>query len=201
MLVAQLRASAARSPTRRRLTLSAPERNPTTPHETQPGPTPALTVGGVVVYRSHGVGRIVDVQAATPDSPGFAVLELGDGLTVTLSLEQAGALLRAPASEDQLREVQGILGDDPVDDPGSWPTRLRAMQQKVAAGELTGLAEVTRDGIKDDRKRGGRGGSTLPPSQRALCLKARRLLATEIAAVRNIDTEQADAWIVAQCNA
>ena len=181
--------------------MSAAERNPTTPHDDQPEPAPTLTVGRVVVYRSHGVGRVVEVQATTPRRPGFAVLELGDGLTVTLSLEQAGALLRAPASEDQLRAVQDILGADAADDPGSWPTRLRAMQQKIAAGELTGLAEVTRDGIKDDRKRAGRAGSTLPPSQRALYLKARRLLATEIAAVRDIDIEQADAWIDAQGNA
>ena len=184
----------------RRLKLSAPERNPTTPQDEQPEPAPTLTIGSVVVYRSHGVGRVVEVQSTTADTPGFAVLQLGEGLTVTLSLEQAGTSLRPPASEDQLREVQRILAADAPDDSASWPTRLRAMQQKLATGELTGLAEVTRDGIQDDRKRANRSGSTLPPSQRALYLKARRLLAAEIAAVRNIDTEQADAWIDAQGN-
>lgn len=171
-----------------------------TPRDKQPEPMLTPTIGKVVVYRSHGVGRVVDVQTTTADSSGFTVLELADGLTVTLPLERADVLLRAPASEDQLQEVQRILGDDPADDPGPAAKRLRDMQQKLAAGELTGLAEVTRDGIQAERKRATRTGSTLPPSQRVVYLKARRLLAAEIATVRGIEPAQADAWIDAQSN-
>jgi RNA polymerase-interacting CarD/CdnL/TRCF family regulator len=157
---------------------------------------PGLTVGTRVVYGSHGVGRVVAVQTAAGDRQEAVLLEFGDGLTVTLPLERASLSLRPLAARGDLARVEEVLQGDRAVDSQPWSRRLRAMQEKVAAGDILGWAEIVRDGIKGEQARGEKGGALAAPSERRLYLKARALLAAEVAAVREIDGSEADAWIV-----
>jgi CarD family transcriptional regulator len=160
-----------------------------------------LAVGSQVVYGSHGVGRVVALQSAAGDRQEAVLLEFGDGLTVTLPLERASLSLRPLADRGALAQVEEVLRGDRTVDSQSWSRRLRALQEKVAAGDIIGWAEVVRDGIRGEQARSEKGGALAAPSERRLYLKARALLADEVAAVREIDRSEADAWIVEHVSA
>jgi RNA polymerase-interacting CarD/CdnL/TRCF family regulator len=69
------------------------------------------------------------------------------------------------------------------------------MQDKVAVGDVTGLAEIVRDGLGREREPADRATAT---RERGLYLQARKLLAAEIAFARGTDQAEADVWIVEQ---
>jgi len=155
-----------------------------------------LRVGSLVVYGGHGVARVVrtedGVQAADPGRS--VVLEFASGLSVTLPIERAVTCLRPLAGEVELAQVRGILRSKEAATETSWHARTKDTRTKLAAGETVGLAEVVRDSAHRD-------GRTLSSHERDLYLKARRLLAAELAAATESDESQANAWIDAELNA
>src|SRR5207248_7734237 len=97
-----------------------------------------LAVGDVVVYASHGVGRVIAREG------GSVVLEFGTELTVTLPLDRARESLRPLSGKPELKRVQQTLSDSCAPAVEPWSKRFRAIQAKVSAGEVTGLAELVR---------------------------------------------------------
>jgi RNA polymerase-interacting CarD/CdnL/TRCF family regulator len=171
--------------------LSPPEDDPPSPLR--------LEVGDLVVYASHGIGRVEPTDSAAGESVESISLAFESGLRVTLPIARAGAALRPLSAEPDLDDVQRTLRDEcpPASEP--WARRYRATQSKVTAGRVTDLAEVVRDGLRRERRAAaGAGGRPAAPSERELYLRARTLLAAEIAACRGIDAAAADAWIVQQ---
>jgi CarD family transcriptional regulator len=155
-----------------------------------------LVVGERVVYGSHGIGQVKARHAAAGDRQETISLEFAADLTVMLPMERARLTLRPLAAENELVQVEEVLRADRTVDPRTWSKRLRAMQEKVATGEILAWAEIVRDGIKGDQIRSEKGGSPPAPSERQLYLKARALLTAEVAAVRDTEPDEADAWIV-----
>jgi RNA polymerase-interacting CarD/CdnL/TRCF family regulator len=158
-----------------------------------------LAVGDVVVYASHGIGRIASTHAAEGAEPARIVLLLESGLRVTLPLVRARETLRCLSGEPELEDVRLTLRADVAPPAGPWPQRRRVAQDKLTAGEIRGLAEIVRDGLQREQRlttasnsRSGR------PIANELFRKARRLLAAEIAAARGIEPEAADVWILQQ---
>ncbi|HZT53733.1 MAG TPA: CarD family transcriptional regulator [Gaiellaceae bacterium] len=171
------------------------------PADDTPAPL-SLLVGDLVVYASHGIGRVEGADSAEGEPSASVSLAFASGLRVTLPRARAGAALRPLSGEPELDEVRRTLREDvpPANEP--WARRHRATQEKVAAGRIRGLAEVVRDGLRRERRAaGGAGGRPAAPSERELYLRARALLAAEIAACRGIDSAAADAWIVQQVSA
>ncbi len=158
-----------------------------------------LAAGDVVVYASHGVGRIESAHAAEGTQPARVILLLESGLRVTLPLVRARETLRCLSGEPELEGVRLTLRADVAPPAGPWPQRRRVAQEKLTAGEISGLAEIVRDGLQRERqltttsKR-----SSGRPIANELFRQARRLLAAEIAASRGIEPEAADDWIVQQ---
>ena len=157
-----------------------------------------LGVGSLVVYGGHGVGRVALIQDAEPASGRrrTVVVEFGDGLSVTLPLERAVTCLRPLVGEAVLTRVREVLRSREARIAESWQARTKSTRAKLAAGEAVGLAEVVRDSAL--RERGFSDGSTLSWHERELYLRARRLLAAELAAATERDDAGADAWIEAQ---
>ena len=157
-----------------------------------------LRVGDVVVYPSHGVGRVVVreervVQGAVRD---VVVLELADGLSVSLPVELARTLLRPLLSRADLRRVGSTLREDRMPSDAVWLKRRKETQVKIAGGNPLGLAEVVRDGAVRERSRVAKGnGSQLSPAEKDLYKKARRLLSGEIGLAHGLAPLEADAWI------
>ncbi len=147
-----------------------------------------LRVGAIVVYAGHGVGRILErsnrrIQGV--DQP-VVLIELFNGLSVSLPLQRAEMLLRPPVSEGDLSAVRDALRQDPTESDKRWPARKHDAEAKLATGMPTDLAEVIRDS-------GARSSPT--SSERPLYLRARDCLAEEIAQVRGLDVGDARTWI------
>jgi CarD family transcriptional regulator len=158
-----------------------------------------LAVGDAVVYTRHGVGRVAgrEQKLVLGLQRECVLLDLADGLRVTLPIEQARERLRAVVSEADLREVEQTLREDAGPPEGVWTKRMREGQAKLASGGALDLAEMVRDGIERDRS--GVGGS--PPlsiAERQLYVQARQLLAQEISVARKVEPAEADAWLEAQ---
>jgi RNA polymerase-interacting CarD/CdnL/TRCF family regulator len=154
-----------------------------------------LAVGEVVVYASHGIGCVEAKSAGPEDVPETIVVAFAGGLKVTFPVAVARCALRPPSSELELEDVRRILRAEPSPSVESWSRRFNSMREKVTAGRATDLAEVVRDGFQRERLAAAR---TAAPSERHLYLRARTLLAAEIAHVRGIDALEADDWIVEQ---
>ncbi len=153
-----------------------------------------LVVDDLVVYASHGVGRVAIRQ------PETVVLEFAEaGLSVTLPIERALECVRPVSTEVEIASIGRTLGGADTLSQENWQRRLKSTRGKVTGGEADGLAEVIRDASRRDerataRKEPGR----LSLTERQLYLKARKLLADEIGASRGVDPSAADAWIGGQ---
>jgi CarD family transcriptional regulator len=151
----------------------------------------ALAVDDVVVYASHGVGR---VAIRRPES---VVVEFAKGgLSITLPIERAAECIRPVSTEAEIADLgQTLSGAESAAEP-NWQRRLKAARAKVASGDALDLAEV----IRDTSRRGERATARSEPgkislTERQLYLKARQLLADEIGASRGVDPALADEWI------
>jgi RNA polymerase-interacting CarD/CdnL/TRCF family regulator len=150
-----------------------------------------LAVDDLVVYASHGVGRVAIRRQET------VVLEFAEGgLLVTLPIERAVECVRPVSTEVEIASIGRTLGEAVTVGEENWQRRVKTTRGKVTGGEAAGLAEVIRDANRRDerataRKEPGR----LSLTERQLYLKARRLLADEIGASRGVDAPTADAWI------
>lgn len=152
---------------------------------------PSLAVGDLVVYASHGIGRIKSRHPHEGQEETL-VLVFESGLKVTLPLDRAQNALRSLSGEPELEDVQRTLRADMPPALEPWSRRYRASQAKLAGGRASGLAEIVRDGAHRERRR-VKGGPS--PVENQLYRQARKLLAAEVAAARGIGSEAADAWI------
>lgn len=159
-----------------------------------------LGVGALVVYGSHGLGRITarNTKAGDDGEDVTIVLEFPSGLSVILPLERAEACLRPPAGAAELEAVQAVLRSRNPEAEQSWQTRTRTTRTKLALGDPVGLAEVVRDAV--ERQRRSATGSTLSSAEQELYRKARCLLAAELAVAAGIDETEAETWIESELN-
>lgn len=155
-----------------------------------------LTVGDLVVYASHGIGR-VESRKHHLDSGEMLVLVFENGLKVTLPLERARNALRSLSGEPELEEVQRTLASNSPPGREHWSRRHRNSQAKLVGGTVSGLAEIVRDGAHRERER-AKGGTA--PIRNQLYRAARKLLVAEVATARGIESDAADAWIAQQIN-
>jgi RNA polymerase-interacting CarD/CdnL/TRCF family regulator len=155
-----------------------------------------LTVGDLVVYASHGIGR-VESREHHLDGGEMLVLVFENGLKVTLPLERARNALRSLSGEPELEEVQRTLASNSPPAREHWSRRHRNSQAKLVGGTVSGLAEIVRDGAHRERER-AKGGTA--PIRNQLYRAARKLLVAEVATARGIESDAADAWIAQQIN-
>jgi len=157
-----------------------------------------LAVGDVVVYPAHGAGRVAarEKRLVLGAEQEVVVLELADGLSVTLPMQLARELLRPLVSEAGLRGVQETLREDGALSGDVWLKRLKQVQAKLRGGDPLELAEIVRDGARRERTPTANGtNSKLSTSEKGLCVKARKLLSGEIGLARGLDRAEVDAWI------
>jgi CarD family transcriptional regulator, regulator of rRNA transcription len=153
----------------------------------------AVEVGETVVYAAHGVGRVVALEHRRVGGieRQCVVLELDTGLRVTLSLDEAASRLRSVAGGVELEGVSATLGAEASRRDRQWTRRMKENQDKLSRGRPVDLAEIVRDGACHEQlsKNG------LSHGERRLYRQARDLLVREICSAREIETEEADAWI------
>jgi len=157
-----------------------------------------FAVGDLVVYGTHGIGRITarEERLVSGAPREVIVIELEDGLTATLPVDRANEQLRALASEADLRRVRQALRDDRELSFDPWLSRRRATMEKLTGGDPVELAEIVSEGAQRERMRQAKGAKQqLSSGEREIFQKARRLLSGEIALARDIQQTTADGWI------
>jgi CarD family transcriptional regulator len=154
-----------------------------------------MAVGDAVVYAGHGVGRVVARKRLAGAEQECVILELWDGLRVTLPLSEAASRLRAVADEREITAVRRTLSSPPADRDAQWSKRIRDTKAKLATGGALDLAELVRDGKLSEQ---GRNGARLSQGERQIYLRARTLLVGELCSARGVVESEADAWIDAQ---
>jgi CarD family transcriptional regulator len=159
-----------------------------------------LAVGDAVVYAAHGVGRVAARGQRTVRSveQEVVVVELAQGLLVTLPLAQARERLRPVATEADVQRVQQRLHEDGEASKDSWRTRLKQGQAKLASSDPLELAEIVRDGMRRQSQARRGAAQRLSESEGTLYAQARQLLAREIGSARGLEQDEADAWIEEQ---
>ena len=111
--------------------------------------TAVFTVGDLIVYPAHGVGRIIGIE--TQEMYGVQ-MEL-----FVISVEREGLKLmvprgRAPVSGMRLlanRKIVdlalGVLSGRARGKSGTWSRRAQEYEKKISSGDLLLAAEVVRD--------------------------------------------------------
>ena len=152
-----------------------------------------LAVGDLVVYASHGAGRVAarEKRIVLGKRQEVVVLVLAGGLSVELPMERAHELLRPLVTEADMSRVQTALGAAHAANSDPWLKRRRESQAKLTSGDPIELAELIRDSAH--RESTPRAKSQLSPAERDVFVKARQLLSNEIALARGVEPAEANA--------
>ena len=141
-----------------------------------------------MVYPNHGAGCISGVEEKTilGEVRRYYVVYLPDTeLTVSIPAE-GDTGLRACADEEGVEEALAVLGADTTEMPSNWNHRLKHNREKIKSGEIEQVAEVVRNLSVHGAENG------LSTGERNMLIKARQILASEIALSRSIEASEAE---------
>ena len=144
--------------------------------------------GDLVVYPNHGAGCVSGVEEKTilGEVRRYYVVYLPDTeLTVSIPAE-GDTGLRACADEEGVVEALAVLGADTTQMPSNWNHRLKHNREKIKSGEISQIAEV----VRNLSVYGGEHG--LSTGERTMLMKARQILVSEIALVRDLEVAEAE---------
>jgi len=137
--------------------------------------------GDLVFYPAHGLAKIVAVRKEKLEGQRmtFLVLDLMDrGCVVKISVHRAIELgLRPILNRVQAKKVFQILMSPPAPFRGNWGKRLRECVQKLQKGSPYEMAEVLRDLIVAQNRKG----KGLSFAERRLLELAKQMLIKELA--------------------
>lgn len=155
-----------------------------------------LDVGDLVVYGNHGIGRVVARRSAAVGGveTETVVVELSDGMTITLALDQARTRLRSPLGPADIPRVRETLQTESAASSEPWLKRRRLIQARLSEGDPLAIAEIVREGADRQRAKAARS-TTLSAGEKALYSRARQLLAGELGVALDLDEAGANAWI------
>jgi CarD family transcriptional regulator len=94
--------------------------------------------------------------------------------------------LRACPSEENIMRALALLGADATHMPSNWNHRLKHNREKLKSGEIEQVAEVVRNLSVHGAENG------LSTGERNMLIKARQILASEIALARSIEVAEAE---------
>lgn len=138
-----------------------------------------------VVYPSHGVGKVVDVE--TQEIAGFemelfVILFEKDKMTLRVPTEKAIAVgMRGLSSTDTVAHAMHTLKGRARVKRAMWSRRAQEYEQKINSGDLISIAEVVRDLHRNDDQR------EQSYSERQLYEAALERLTREVAAVDGVE--------------
>ena len=145
--------------------------------------------GQFVVYPSHGVGKITEVETQTV---GEEVLEMfviyfeKEKMTLRVPTQKAILVgMRALSTPDLVAKCMKTLAGRARVKRAMWSRRAQEYEQKINSGDLIAIAEVVRDLHRTDDQR------EQSYSERQLYEAALERLTREVAAVSGGDEVQA----------
>ena len=189
---------------------------PVSVHETKERPIPELTeeaideaavtdleleappecnfeVGDNVVYPHHGAGVVLkkeskDLMGENRDYLTINILH--NNMTVMVPCENAHrAGLRRVIDEEQVKKVIGVLTDEVSEMPKNWNRRFKHNRDKMKTGNIFELAEVVRNLAVRNNEKG------LSTGEKQMFVKAKKILSSELMYAKDMDEEEAAAWL------
>lgn len=150
--------------------------------------------GDRVVHPNHGAGIVKELRADRADEiegvDQFYVVELyANRLTVMVPVKNADNLGLREANEELVNKAVEALLEEPCNLPSEFKTRQKELTDKLRSGNTLLIAEVCRD--LTWRSKDGQ----LTSTDSRLLDQARNFVATELAAVRDCEPEQAFAQL------
>lgn len=146
-------------------------------------------VGEYVVYPTHGVGRIMGIEAEKIGEYELKVFVINfekDKMTLRVPVTRAEAAgLRAISPNDQINRAITTLKGRAKVARGMWSRRAQEYEAKINSGNLVQIAEVVRDLHKNVDQ------SERSYSERMIYETAMHRLVGEVAASEKLDTKSA----------
>ena len=149
----------------------------------------AFTIGQHVVYPAHGVGVVTGIEKQTVAGMDLEVY--------VVSFDQDKMILRVPTNSAEASGMRPLAGGKLVDDAlktlggrarikrTMWSRRAQEYEAKINSGDLNSIAEVVRDLHRGEDQ------PEQSYSERQLYESALDRMARELAAVENIDHDEA----------
>ncbi|MDC0865064.1 CarD family transcriptional regulator [Rickettsiaceae bacterium] len=113
----------------------------------------AFKVGERVVYPSHGVGEITEIENQEIAGTTLSVYVISfpnDKMILRVPVSRAMTVgLRKPANKESIDEVYKILNDKPKRGNKMWSRRAQEYETKINSGDISSVAEVVRDLYKN----------------------------------------------------
>lgn len=147
--------------------------------------------GDRVVYPNHGAGCVSKIEERTilGEVRRYYVVYL-PGAELTVSVPAEGETgLRACADEESVAEALGLLGGEVTEMPSNWNHRLKHNQGKIKSGDIHQVAEVVRNLSRYGADSG------LSTGERTMLMKARQILSSEVALVKNVEPAEAERMV------
>jgi CarD family transcriptional regulator len=150
-------------------------------------------VGERVVYPSHGVGEVVEIEVQMIADTRLTVYVISfpqDKMTLRVPVNRAVAVgLRTLVNKSDVHEVYTILQGKPKRGNKMWSRRAQEYETKINSGEITAIAEVVRDlykNVDNDRSY----------SERTIYESALNRLSSEIAILENISEAESSSKLI-----
>ncbi len=154
-------------------------------------PRAVFSEGDLVVYPSHGAGCVAGIEEKTilGEERRYYVVYIPES-ELTLSIPADGDTgLRACSDEKSVVEALAALEDEATEMPPNWNHRLKHNREKIRGGEISEVAEV----VRNLSVYGGDHG--LSTGERNMLMKARQILISEVALVREVDVRNAESLV------
>lgn len=147
-----------------------------------------FNVGQRVVYPSHGVGEIVDIELQNIAGTAIKVYVVSfpqDKMTLRVPVSRATVSgLRAITNKNDLNKIYSTLQSKPQQGNRMWSRRAQEYENKINSGSIVAIAEVVRDLYKNVN-------SDRSYSERTIYEIALNRLAGELSILENINSEEA----------
>ena len=115
---------------------------------------PAFDVGDYVVYPKHGVGRVIELQKEEIAGMQLELYVLRfekERMTLRVPVNKVESIgMRKLSSDKTLKEAMETLKGKPKVKRTMWSRRAQEYEAKINSGDLTSIAEVTRDLFRPD---------------------------------------------------
>ena len=152
-----------------------------------------FNIGERVVYPSHGVGEIVNIESQSIGGTEIKVYVVAfpqDKMTLRVPVSRAAhSGLRSLSNKSDLTSIYVTLQSKPKQGNRMWSRRAQEYEGKINSGNIIAVAEVVRDlykNVDSDRSY----------SERTLYEAALNRLAGEIAILEDINSEAAVSKLV-----
>ena len=145
----------------------------------------SFDVGDFVVYPKHGVGRVVELQSTEIAGTSLDLYVLRfekERMTLRVPVGKADAVgMRKLSSDKTMKDALETLKGKPKVKRTMWSRRAQEYEAKINSGDLTSIAEVTRDLFRADDQ------PEQSYSERQIFEAASSRLARELAAMEEVD--------------